>query len=207
MRQLVGALVELAIAQLVPRHAPAATASGARAACSANSSCRISRGIGRLVSFHTTRSQVTLRLAYQIQLRSPARAPPPPAPAPARSCSASRAAVRRLEQIGRIDQHPLKPACPPAPGTATGRTWPPAPPAAAKRQPLQLITTSGVFCSVKVTWNNRVARRIANRLQLLHQPLERQILMPIGASAAARTRPPARGTSDRPTGRCAAPDC
>ena len=63
---------------------------------------------------------------------------------------------------------------------ATGRTWRwrSAPAATDVPQPRQARASArALFCSTSITWNSGMARQRARRVEHLHQPLERQVLV------------------------------
>ena len=51
--------------------------------------------------------------------------------------------------------------------------------------------STGAFCRTNITWNSGVRLRIARRAQLLHQPLERHVLVRVARRAASFARAPA----------------
>ena len=108
-----------------------------------------------------------------------------------------RAAARRWRRrTGRCCTRAAgQPVRPPAGSPGRGRTWRSASPTAchSEARPGQLQRSAGAFWSDKQTWNDGAAGEVALRLQLLHQLLERQVL--VGVGRERRRRAPAASSS------------
>ena len=216
MRQPVGARIELAHSSGSASPNTTAIASGVRADLRGE---QLRQGGGR----NRTRGVVPRRAGWCRArrapgcpgCRSPARARQPPPPAAGR---ADPPAPRRWrDRTGRWRIPPPR-RSPPArrprraarPGSPTGRTsrsrsQPARSRASAQRS--SSCTARGVL-QRQHHLEQRMARQRARRVEHLHQPLERQVLVAVGRQIARpHPRRPAPGSSDCPTCRCAAPAC
>ena len=212
VRQPVRPRVQLPVASAPRSSQTTATASGVRAACASNSSWR-------------QRSGGVLGLRPVPLLQHLRAAPPPPAAAARRG--ALRVRRHLLQQPLQVPHHPLggaaleqvravlqrrraaPAASPPAP--ASGRTWRVSASASAPLQPQPRRTPASApvaFCSANITWNSGEWLRLRSGCQLLHQLLERQVLVRVGPQRRLPHPPQQlRGSAGRPTGRRAAPAC
>ena len=216
MRQLVGARIELAIAQRSRPRTPPRSHPGVRAACAANSSGSVAGGDRTARCRSSPAASSRARPAPECRARrspAPDRQPPPPAagraapPAPPRSARSNRSvaysitpaipagvpsAARSLAQahrqveLGARRRHRLE----------------------ARRKPGKLELDRRVVLQRQHHLEQRMTRQRARRVEHLHQPLERKILVAVGRKIARpHPRRSARGSSDCPTCRCAAPAC
>ena len=208
MRQPVGPRVQLAVGQRLARSNTTAVASGVRAACASNSSrhggrparharCRSSRA-------GWSRARSAPRMSRLPTARARVRQPPPPAAASSRA----RAPPRwPLEQVGGVLNRPaIPPACRP-PSRSSVRLSDRSNLALARRnrlepaRPAQPASKRGprIVLERQHHLEQRVLRQRARRVEHLHQPLERHVLVAVGRQVA-RAHPPrsARASSGLP---------
>ena len=216
MRQLVGAGVELRVGEagVLEHHRGGVRASGPPGRRTAPAASR--PATGRAVSFHSRRMVWRSAGAENVEAcRSGGRAPQPPPRAAGPAAPPSPRRSRDRTGRWRTRARPRSPpACRPRPRcsarltdrsnlaarVATGSN--------ALVQPRQLEPRRGVVLEREHHLEQRMARQRARRVELLDQPLERQVLVGVGAEVASPAPGrAARGRSDCRAGRCAAPAC
>ena len=188
----VGARVELAVGERRARRRPTATASGVRVACASNSSCRQRVAADSAVARSRSRLDQELPRARPRASSGSADMRASGSAHDARraarwKCPSSRVDRRGVEQVGAVlERRRRRPLVGLGQRRASGRTWRcrvgvDSRAALSPRQ--RRAPRPAAFCSANITWKSGVRLEVALGVQLLDQPLERQVLVRVGAEA------------------------
>ena len=195
MRQLVGAPIELRHSSAAASSNTTAIASGRLATCAANSTGKVAGETARAVSFHPSR-MLSRSSAARMSSLPIARSGCATAASSSRTSRPASASTLARDQTGRsrIRSPPLSPpACRPRARrslTLTDRSNL----AVARRRPAQTAHASPgsskraarIVLERQHHLEQRMARQRSRRVEHLHQPLERQLLMAVGQQDCRR---------------------